>query len=182
MRFRLVCPILYWILAFSGLAVAADKLRVHHDPTFDFSTLQKYDWRTHPEMEKDPELAKKAIAGDIVMSEGNEILMRRGFQPDDVSPNFYITFFVKGQRYNQPTLITTSWYYGAGPSWSTYSESIYRQMADGTLVIDIVDAKANRLVWRASYHDQVTDWKKRDKIITKAVRDALSKFPPKAQK
>ena len=46
-------------------------------------------------------------------------------------------------------------------------------------MIDIVDAKENRLVWRAAYHDEVSDWKKRDKIITKAVREALKEFPPK---
>ena len=61
-------------------------------------------------------------------------------------------------------------------------QTAYRQFVDGTLVIDIVDAKANRLVWRAMYQDKVTDWKTRHKIITKAVRNALKKFPPKQQK
>jgi hypothetical protein len=162
------------------LGLAAEKVRVYHDQTFDFSTLRTYDWREHPEM--DPALAKKAIAGDIIMSEGNEILMGRGFNPDDVSPNFYITFFVKGERYKQPTVIATSWYYGAGPSFSTYSESIYRQFVDGALVIDIVDAKENRLVWRASYQDRLSDWKERHKVIMKVVRDAFKEFPPKPKK
>ena len=130
-----------------------------YDTNFDFSPYQRYDWRTHPEMEKDPALAQKAIAGDIVMSEGNTILMGRGFQPDDVAPNFYITYFVKGQRFDQPTVFVSSWNYGPGAAWSTYSESVYKKFVEGTLVIDIVDAKENRLVWRASYADKVTDGK-----------------------
>ena len=81
MRRRLIGPgLCFCVLAFPWL-LAAEKVRVNYDTTFDFSPFRKYDWRTHPEMEKDPELAKKAIAGDIVMSEGNEILMGRGFQP-----------------------------------------------------------------------------------------------------
>ena len=107
MRHRLLHPVLCLALAFPGLA-AAKKLRVDHDPNFDFSALRRYEWRTHPEMEKDPELAQRAIAGDIVISEGNEILMGRGYVPDDVSPEFFVTYFVKGQEVKQATIVSTS--------------------------------------------------------------------------
>jgi hypothetical protein len=181
MRRQLLYTVICLTLMFPALA-PAKKLRVDHNPAFDFSSLQRYEWRTHPEMEKDPELAQRAIAGDIVMSEGNRILMGRGYVPDESSPQFYITFFVKSRETQEATAVSTSWYYGPGPAWVGYSERIYRQFVDGTLVIDIVDAKENRLVWRAMYSDKVRNWKTRHKIIAKAVRNALKKFPPKQRK
>jgi len=161
---------------------AAPKVTVNHDDQFDFSALKSYAWRTHPVMEKNPELANRAIAGDIVMSMGNEILMGRGFVPVDAEPDFYATFFVKGTAEEEATMLTTGWYYGPTPYWSGTTQTTYRKFLSGTLVLDIVDAKANRLVWRAFCHDDIKDMKERHKSIAKAVEKALKSFPPKKSK
>ena len=130
-------------------------------------------------MEKNPELAKRAIAGDIVMSLANEILMGRGYSPVDAEPDFYATFFVKGTQEEEATMVTTSWFYGPTPYWSGATQTIYKKFLAGTLVIDIVDAKANRLVWRAFCQDEISDMKERHKNIAKAVEKAFKEFPPK---
>ena len=161
--------------------LSAEKFGVDFDPSYDFSGLKRYQWKTHPKMEADPALAERAIAGDIVMSEGNEILMGRGYVPDDFTPQFYMTFFVEGRLENNPITVGSSWYYGPGTAWASY-ETFNRQYVDGTLVIDIVDAESEQLVWRAYYSDKITNWKGRDKKISKAVKKALKKFPPKPAK
>jgi len=180
MRFVLGLSIICLALLAPGSA-HAEKFGADFDASFDFSTLKSYHWRTHPVMEENPGLAQVAIAGDIVMSEGNEILMKRGYIPDDFEPDFYIGFFVKGKAGSETTVVGSSWYNGPGTAWTSY-ESYNRQFVDGTLVIDIVDAKSKQLVWRASYSDKVTNWKKRHKVISKAVKKSFSKFPPKQKK
>ena len=179
-RLKYLNSVLCLALAFPAI-VYAKKLYVDHDQDCDFTTLRTYAWRTHPVMEADPALAQRAIAGDIVMSEGNQILMGRGYQPDDISPDFYITYFVKGKNVQEAITVGSSGYYGYGAAWVT-SETHIRNSVDGTLVIDIVDAKTDRLVWRATYRDNVSNWKKRHKVITKAVHGSLKKFPPKPGK
>jgi len=179
MRSALLCSFLCLTLVFPPVASAA-KLRVFNDQDYDFSALRNYAWRTHPEMEQEP--AQGVIAGEIVMSEGNQILMGRGYLPVEDSPDFYITFFVKGEQRVEATMLATSWDYGPRTAWSGYNETIYRNFISGTLVIDIVEAETDNLVWRALYQDKVTNWKTRDKIITKAVQNALKKFPPKSRK
>ena len=52
---------------------------------------------------------------------------------------------------------------------------------EGTLTIDIVDAKSRQLVWQASVHadvDQSLDPKQRDKRVNDVVRAMLARFPP----
>ena len=155
----------------------AAKSFVDHDDSVDFSQFKTYQWRTHPVMEANPALAQTAIAGDIVMSEGNEILMERGYVPDEFEPDFYVSFYVTGKEGMEATTYGSSWY--SNTAWASSTNTIVRNYVDGTLVIDIVDARSTELVWRASYHDKVSNWKKRHKIISKAVQKAFKKFPPK---
>lgn len=179
-RLNLLCYIFCIAVAFPAL-VSAKKLYVDHDENYDFTGMRTYAWRTHPVMEADPVLAQRAIAGDIVMSEGNQILMGRGFLPEEISPDFYITFFVKGKHVREAITVGSAGYYGLGTAWIS-QETFFRDSVDGTLVIDVVDAKSDRLVWRATYRDNVSNWKTRHKIITKAIRQALKKFPPKQKR
>ncbi len=47
--------------------------------------------------------------------------------------------------------------------------------------MDIVDAKTSKLLWRAYCGDEVKDWNNRHKIVEKAVRKALDRYPPKSK-
>ncbi len=173
-RQLILCLIVCVLIA--GPALAA-KSFVDFEETFDFSGFKRYQWRTHPVMEANPALAQTAIAGDIVMSEGNEILMGRGYEPVEFEPDFYIAFYVTGKEGMTATTYGSSWY--SNTAWTSSTNTIVRNFVDGTLVIDIVDAKSTELVWRASYSDKVSNWKKRHKVISKAVQKAFKKFPPK---
>ena len=53
MRHSLTFSVFCLALVFPALVFGA-KLRVDYDPAYDFSELRDYQWRTHPEMEKDP--------------------------------------------------------------------------------------------------------------------------------
>jgi len=180
MRRRQALLIVCGALAGTGLLEAA-KSGYDYDPEFDFSKLKRYAWKTHPVMEENPALARVAIAGDIVMSDGNEILMKRGYIPDEFEPDFYISFFVKGTLESKEHRFNSSWYYGPGTAWTSY-QTFTSNFIDGTLVIDIVDAKSGKLVWRAFYQDKVHDWKKRHKQISQGVKKAFEKFPPKKKR
>ncbi len=66
-------------------------------------------------------------------------------------------------------------YYGRG----YYGSSIeVDQYTEGTLFIDIVDAKTNELVWRGWVKRRVTDNIK-ESMINKAVAQVFKKYPPK---
>jgi hypothetical protein len=65
------------------------------------------------------------------------------------------------------------WWYAA-PTW-TYTE--VEQYVNAMVVIDIVDARTSKLLWRASCGDKVKDFRKRDKNVEKALQKAFDRFP-----
>ena len=53
---------------------------------------------------------------------------------------------------------------------------------EGTIVIEIVDFKSNQLIWQGAAVGALTGLSSpedADEVVPKAVRDILSKFPPK---
>lgn len=80
-----------------------------------------------------------------------------------------------------------------GPSWGwgqpfgalPVTQTQVHQYNVGTLIIDIIDAKTEQLIWRGSLGDIVKDKKTPEQRITfinNAVNAILAKFPPKVDK
>jgi hypothetical protein len=162
----------------------AQKVKVDFDKDTDFSHVRGYQWRTHPVFEKRPDLKERYATGiQIVLEAGNAQLMKKGLQPVDVSPDVFVTFFLVAQDEQRlktvddfgPWWGTAYGWYGQ-PVWSHTEVEYYKA---GMLVLDIVDARTSKLIWRAYCSDTITDMRNRDKNITSAVKKALKKFPPK---
>ena len=69
---------------------------------------------------------------------------------------------------------------GGGFGESTTTEQDYK---DGTLVVDLFDAKTKRLIWRGSSEDMVSDKaEKNEKNLDKGVAKMFKKFPPGSAK
>jgi len=68
-------------------------VEIQYDNQADFSRPRRYQWRTHPVLEKNPELQEIYSTGiQLVLEAGNSELMKRGLQPDDSSPDVFDTF------------------------------------------------------------------------------------------
>ena len=81
-------------------------------------------------------------------------------------------------------------YYGYGPGWGRYgayypgpvaTETYVDQYDEATLILDIVDRRSRKLVWRGSTSARVRAEEtpdKRDQRTRQAVDAILAKFPP----
>jgi hypothetical protein len=166
-------------VAFSAFG---QRVKVESEPGADFSHIRSYQWRTHPVYEKNPQLQETyAVAGQLIMSEGNRQLMKQGLQPADAAPDVFITFLVQAQAGESTRIVDIGPWWNGGygwyspPVWETETDSYL----DGVILIDIVDAHTSRPLWHAFCGDKIRDMSTRDKNITAAVRKALQKFPPK---
>jgi hypothetical protein len=172
-----------------GVSCFAQKVKIEYDHDVNFSGYRRYEWKEHPFLAKHPDSQQFSIGMGLVQSTANDLLMKRGFQPDDAQPEFYITQFITahlGQEYHSvPTtapypnayMWPGSWYNWSGmyfSSWETYVENYIQ----GILILDIVDAKTNKLLWRAACKDKIDDMKERHKDIEKTVKKALKSYPP----
>ncbi|MGZ3458198.1 MAG: DUF4136 domain-containing protein [Archangium sp.] len=60
-------------------------------------------------------------------------------------------------------------------------QTVVREYTQGTLILDVVDAKSDKLVWRGTAQAELSehsDAKKSQKLINSAVEKMLAKFPP----
>ena len=159
----------------------AQKVMTQYDHEADLSTIRTYQWREHRVFEQKPELKDIYSTGiQLVMEAGNAELMKRGFQPVESNPDVFVTFFILTKDVQQiKTTDISAWngyYWYAAPTW-TITE--LEQFVRGMLVIDIVDGRSLKLLWRATCGDEIKDMRKRDTKINKVVKKALDRFPPK---
>jgi hypothetical protein len=97
---------------------------------------------------------------------------------------------IVGIRTTQTQRTLQTFYDGFGGGWrwrgfgglgeSTTTEQDYKE---GTLVVDLYDAKTKQLVWRGSAEDTVSDKaEKNEKNLDKAVAKMFKDFPPGSAK
>jgi hypothetical protein len=78
-------------------------------------------------------------------------------------------------------------YYGPRWGWggSMQTETIVREYEVGTLMVDLVDHKTNKLVWRGTVADTVREQNtpaQRIQKINKAIAAVMMNYPPKPSK
>ena len=179
--------------AFLAGASFAQKVIIEYDHDIDFSAYRKYDWKEHPFLKNHPESRQFTVGAELVQSNVNEILMQRGYQPDDGGPEFHIAHFITvrmGQDTHSvpaagmyPGAYTWpgSWYHWSSAYFSAWDTFVENYLA-GILLLDVVDAKTKKLLWRAACKDKIEDMRERHKNVENIVKKALKSFPPKYKK
>lgn len=115
-------------------------------------------------------------------------LASRGFEFSE-SPDLLVNFYIHTQEKIRSRSVPTGggyygwrdpfydpWYgYGVGVGYQTRID----QFTEGTLNIDVVDAKANKLIWEGSVAGRVTDKDIRnlEQTIDGAVKAIMANFP-----
>jgi len=120
----------------------------------------------------------------------NEKLAEKGLRRDVQNPDLYLVADVTARTVQDVTYWPgDGWGYGWGgygwwgwgPGWGP--SATVTPYVKGTITIDMVDAKTNRLVWRAissKTGSSLIDVQK-EKKIDKMVSDAFKHFPPSAE-
>ncbi len=143
-----------------------------YDTKVDFERLSTYAWIV---------TGDASLTGRRITSAVDDGLARRGYHLVAEAPDFMVAAHVGKQQ----RLQVSDWgysYAGHAGAWyggSDYDVYTYEQ---GTLVLDIIDAKSRAMIWRGSA-SRVIDpsWtpEERDKIVDQAVQALLEHFPPK---
>ncbi len=118
-------------------------------------------------------------------------LSAKGFTKSEDNPDVLIDIQLKAEQ-KQTATATNSGYpygygrgyrYGWGGGFSTTTIN-YETYVDGTLFIDMIDAKKNQLVWQGrgtKTVDPDATQKKREENINYAVKQIFTKYPPKPE-
>ncbi len=175
-----------WLLA-AGLMLAssafAAKPQIQWDQEYDFSSIQTFSWMptTGDTLEQADPFLHSHIINTIEFQ-----LTNSGLTEVESNPDIRVTYY--GSTESQVRLQSDSYGYGwggyGGPGWGYYgygygygrvgpvsTTTRVVEYETGTLVIDIVDAGNDALIWRGTVSDiSISDNpKKMQKNITKAI-------------
>lgn len=109
-------------------------------------------------------------------------LASKGFTKSD-NPDLLINIFTKSRQQVDINQFNSGWGYGWGWGWNPWmwggrSTSVSTS-TEGTLYIDLIDAKKKELVWQGEGVGVLTqNMKKKDERIQEFVQKILAKYPP----
>jgi hypothetical protein len=177
-RKRLVAVLAIVVAAAAGYVWA--KVISDFDPNADFSSYKTYGWldREDADDERLPEHLRMRLRRVT-----EEVLAEKGLEPAPAPPqtDLFLTYHFGATEEFAVDYVGYSvyqpWGYGY---WGGYGGgySTVRKYTEGTLVLDIVDARTHQLVWMGSIEKEVRSVNPPGDRIEKAVTKLLKSFPP----
>lgn len=157
----------------AGCAAGPD-LRVDRDPSVDLKAYKTYAWF-------DRVSADNGSYGSLVTRHlklaAEEQLARQGYTYSEQQPDLRVNFVAGVVDRTELRSTTTAGRFYPYRGWSTGMETV--NVREGTLVIDLVDARRNALVWRGVAEGRIdADQSKAPGLLAEAaVQQIFTMFP-----
>jgi hypothetical protein len=184
-----VLAALVWLAGCTGIPVDTD-----YDPDYKLSLTSSYAWmEAAPRAaERDPVVENDLLARRVQRAVDAE-LAAQGLQRVDAdqNPELLVTYHAgETEKMDIDTTDRFYGYYGYYPCWHCWGPGPYgpwggdvwvRYYTEGSLVIDVVDAKTRKLVWRGATDRRIPKFKtplERDAFVRESVAAIFQHFPP----
>ncbi len=168
----------------------AQKVEVDYAHGEDFSKYKTYTWVKEPNVESPDQLVEQRIVSNV-----DETLAKKGLKRVESGGDVMVAYQSSISKQTQLTTMTSGmgggW--GYGPGWgrgwgygrgmmggSSVSTTTVNTIPIGTLVIDLLDPKQQKLVFRGIATDTLSSKpEKNTQKIVKSVNKIFDKYPPK---
>ncbi|HEX8027958.1 MAG TPA: DUF4136 domain-containing protein [Vicinamibacterales bacterium] len=190
--YRIVPVVVIAILIAMQPVLAKVKVQVDFDPKFDFKPIRTWGWNPKgpgqlkmARSQNDNEEAMQKRVEPLILESVATEMARRGLQEAPGGPDLFVTYWVllststTAQTLGQFLPGTTAW---ALPPFEQVTQSL-KLANSGALVIDMSDKSG--VIWRGVARADIdfdVSEQKRQALVRDAVRELLSKFPPKGKK
>lgn len=159
---------LVFVAGCSGISVSTD-----YDPGVDFASFSTYNWMK--ETTKGT-YNSEGLVDDRIKEAVDTELTAKGFKKVASDPQLLAVYHVGAQS----EVEVDDWGYGF---WGAGGVSAYTY-EEGTLIVDLVDAKTMKLVWRGTAEGalpQNPSASEQTEGIDSAVEQMFAKYPPKTK-
>jgi len=162
-------------------ACAPTKPVLDYSDTYNFSSVRNYALSSRDDMQDSEALISDMTRNRIELAIEAQMDARGYKNVSRDKADVFVAYYVITQERQQVTQTERPVYrcrYCA-PVWA--SDVQVRQYSEGTLIIDIVDSKTGKAVWRGSTAGRIdpnAEMEARKEQINKAVQFVLSGFPP----
>jgi len=162
------------VAAILGACTSGPPVSTNKDPAADFSGFKTFGFMQP--LGTDRNGSRTVLSGHLIAATTRE-LKGRGLQSVSSNPDLLINFFsgiragIPGQRGVAPTPAVRN--YGG---WAGYPLGAFtsNSITEGTIAVDIVDRRSNRLVWEGRFEDRLTEAMRDD--LGQTVGDAIARI------
>ena len=164
--------LLLFLASCSSVSVYSD-----YDKQVDFTPYKTYAFHKNGiDKAEISDLDKKRILHAI-----DETMSAKGFTKSD-NPDLLISFFTKEREEVNVNQFNAGWGYGWGWGWNPFlwgGNTMVTRHTEGSLYIDIIDAKKKELIWQGEGEGVLTkDRDKKEALIQEFVSKILEQYPP----
>jgi hypothetical protein len=158
-----------------------------YDTSVEFANYKTFAWSEHADIKNHGndyqinDLMEKRIRKAIVDNLAAQGIKFVDAKNADVLVNYHASVDQKLESDTMQTTYSARWNYWG---WGYQTQTTTREYDVGTLVVDIVDAKSNQLVWRGAKEGRLRKKQtpeQRTEAINKTIAEILKNFPPKPQ-
>jgi Domain of unknown function (DUF4136) len=161
----------------------AMKVETNHDPA---AATQLRNYRTYRVLQASSYGSVDDVAlGAAVVHSVDETLSGKGYRQETSRPDFLVKWHVSVGSRQRTTTMEAPTFRDVGPTPPSAGPSVpvmvTREYREGTLILDVVDAGSDTVVWRGSAQAELAgpvEPKTRGARIQKAVSKILERFPP----
>lgn len=182
MKVRILAVTVFWLLA-TASAAFAQKVNVDWDRGAAFSDIHTYAWQKSPH-------PAKGFWDQRIVDGINKQLAAKGLKEVDSDPDVWVVYSnslkdqkeVVGTGYGMGPMWGWGWGWGWGPHLDTVQYNTYITK-EGTLVVELADAKNQQLLWRGSATATISDNSDKNiKTLDNALNKLFKNYPPKDKK
>ena len=169
------------------LACAATRTSSDYDPSANFTSYHSYGWLPDGPAPTGHPRADNPLLHERIRNSIDRVLKAKGLALSE-DPDILVNYHVSAQQ----KLDVDTWnsgvygggYYGGwGYGWGIPQTTV-RQYEEGTLIIDVIDTRAKKVVWRGTGTRRLQDAQGQqdpaelDERVFESVSDTLAGFPP----
>ena len=174
-------------MVLAALGCSQVSVQTDYDPAADFSGLRTYAWYTAEQPKSGDIRVDNPLLDRHVRSAVENALDAKGYIKADANPQFQLIYHAAVTKEIAVARTSTpvyppgnyGWHYVAQPVW--VEQAVPYTYEKGSLILDIIDARNEKLMWRGSIQaevDKTATPQVRAGRIETAVRDMLAQFPP----
>lgn len=166
------------------------EVKMDYDNNVSFTGLHSYSWLPgRPLKSGDPKLDSNDLMHRRIRASIDGWLKNHGYakQPREQA-DFLVSYYIVIEQKTRITVLND--YYGYPRGWGRYdyydypyrNQTYAYEYEEGTMIIDIVNNKTKKLMWRGTAVDEVKDLKtpeEKQARITEVVDSIMAGFPPK---
>ena len=178
MKILKFAPLLLLIIFTSCSSV---KVYTDYDKNADFSQYKTFAfYKPGVDKVEISDLDKKRVLKSIEAE-----LVAKGFVKSE-TPDLLINFFTKSREQVDVNTFNSGWGYGWGWGWNPWmwggNQTSVTRTTNGTLFIDLIDAKKKELIWQGEGEGEIfRNQDKKEERIQEFVKKILEKYPPEVK-